>query len=168
MGHKCPKTCRDDPIDVGTPPLVDGHWIPDVTMLNHMAQDGMDTGSNPWPPMLSDELCEEMNVQGGKRNDENKRALDAISFCVVENANKNTMTKVLCMVYTMQESHATKICAICETWASHCDGFLAFSTESGPRIPAISIAHDGPCNLNHMEICGKRFDQYGNLCTTIM
>jgi glycoprotein-N-acetylgalactosamine 3-beta-galactosyltransferase len=47
------------------------------------------------------------------------------------------------MVYTVESSHPTRLRAIRETWAGGCDGFLAFSTVSDPRIPAISIPHDG-------------------------
>lgn len=47
------------------------------------------------------------------------------------------------MVYTMKENHATNIRAIRETWGSGCDGFLAFSTLSDPRIPTISLPHEG-------------------------
>ena len=51
--------------------------------------------------------------------------------------------KIMCLLYTMESAHAAQIRAIRETWASQCDGFLAFSTASDPRIPAISIPHDG-------------------------
>jgi glycoprotein-N-acetylgalactosamine 3-beta-galactosyltransferase len=54
------------------------------------------------------------------------------------------------MVYTMKEQHATNIRAIRETWASHCDGFLAFSTADDPRLPAISLPHAGKEEYNNM------------------
>ena len=54
------------------------------------------------------------------------------------------------MVYTMEVNHATNIRAMRETWAPYCDGFLAFSTASDPRIPAISLPHDGPEAYNNM------------------
>lgn len=54
------------------------------------------------------------------------------------------------MVYTMEENHATNIRAMRETWAPHCDGFLAFSTANDPRLPAISLPHDGPEEYNNM------------------
>lgn len=54
------------------------------------------------------------------------------------------------MLYTMKEQHATNIRAIRETWASYCDGFLAFSTADDPRIPAISLPHEGKEEYNNM------------------
>ena len=54
------------------------------------------------------------------------------------------------MVYTMKEQHATNIRAIGETWASYCDGYLAFSTANDPRIPAILLPYE-------------RSGEYGNM-----
>jgi hypothetical protein len=70
--------------------------------------------------------------------------LDQVPITVIPNQNEEGGPKILCMVYTMEAKHATNIRGIRETWASHCDGFLAFSTASDPRIPAISLPHDGP------------------------
>jgi glycoprotein-N-acetylgalactosamine 3-beta-galactosyltransferase len=50
----------------------------------------------------------------------------------------------------MEENHATNIRAMRETWAPYCDGFLVFSTANDPRIPAISIPHNGPEHYNNM------------------
>jgi len=44
----------------------------------------------------------------------------------------------------MADAHANRIRAMRDTWAGGCDGFLAFSTESDPRLPAISLEHEGP------------------------
>lgn len=52
--------------------------------------------------------------------------------------------RLMCLVYTMADAHANRIRAMRETWAGGCDGFLAFSTESDPRLPAISLDHEGP------------------------
>ena len=41
----------------------------------------------------------------------------------------------------MEVRHATRVRAIRETWAGGCDGFLAFSTVSDPRIPAMQVKH---------------------------
>jgi glycoprotein-N-acetylgalactosamine 3-beta-galactosyltransferase len=57
---------------------------------------------------------------------------------------------IMCMVYSMEISHATSIRAIRETWAPYCDGFLVFSTANDPRIPAISLPHDGPEQWHNM------------------
>eukprot|EP00532_Pseudo-nitzschia_australis_P010185 CAMPEP_0168243552 /NCGR_PEP_ID=MMETSP0140_2-20121125/24120_1 /TAXON_ID=44445 /ORGANISM="Pseudo-nitzschia australis, Strain 10249 10 AB" /LENGTH=194 /DNA_ID=CAMNT_0008178939 /DNA_START=207 /DNA_END=788 /DNA_ORIENTATION=- len=44
----------------------------------------------------------------------------------------------------MEQKHHTNIRAIQETsWGPGCDGFLAFLTRDDPRLPAISLAHDG-------------------------
>jgi glycoprotein-N-acetylgalactosamine 3-beta-galactosyltransferase len=57
---------------------------------------------------------------------------------------------IMCMVYTMEANHASNIRAMRETWAPYCDGFLAFSTADDPRIPAISLPHDGKEEYNNM------------------
>eukprot|EP00585_Thalassiosira_rotula_P024771 CAMPEP_0196248830 /NCGR_PEP_ID=MMETSP0913-20130531/41427_1 /TAXON_ID=49265 /ORGANISM="Thalassiosira rotula, Strain GSO102" /LENGTH=48 /DNA_ID= /DNA_START= /DNA_END= /DNA_ORIENTATION= len=44
----------------------------------------------------------------------------------------------------MEAAHSTRIRAIRETWGGGCDGFLAFSTKSDPRLPTIHLEHDGP------------------------
>jgi len=50
----------------------------------------------------------------------------------------------------MEDSHPTNIRAIRETWGPGCDGFLAFSTASDPRLPAISIPHEGKEEYDNM------------------
>jgi len=78
--------------------------------------------------------------------------LDAVPLSVppLTPAELETTPKVLCMIYTMKENHPTNIRAMRETWAPHCDGFLAFSTANDPRLPAISLPHDGPEEYNNM------------------
>jgi glycoprotein-N-acetylgalactosamine 3-beta-galactosyltransferase len=147
--HECPGLCRDSEDDLRTKSdtlNVPENWIPDVTMLRRMLMKGTDQHGNPWPPPLDKELCEPMNPSGGKSGDINKDLLDAVpirGMPLVEQDDGSYSPKILCIVYTMEESHATKIRAMRETWAGGCDGFLAFSTKSDPRIPAISIPHQG-------------------------
>ncbi len=76
--------------------------------------------------------------------------LDKVPLSIPSPNTGNTTPKVLCMIYTMKEQHATNIRAMRETWASYCDGFLAFSTANDPRLPAISLPHDGPEEYNNM------------------
>lgn len=57
---------------------------------------------------------------------------------------------VLCLMYTMETQHATSVRAARETWAGGCDGFLAFSTRSDPRLPAIALPHVGPEAYDNM------------------
>jgi glycoprotein-N-acetylgalactosamine 3-beta-galactosyltransferase len=148
--HKCPKTCRTE--DLGEPPDPPPNWIPDVRALHRMYKAGNDANGNPWPPPLSEEFCEQIGLSGGKHHDNNKALLDAVPISIgsSSNANIDTAPKILCMIYTMQEAHETRVRAIRETWAGACDGFLAFSTKSDPRIPAISIPHDGKEEYSNM------------------
>jgi hypothetical protein len=153
--NKC-QTCRDSQQDLQpVPPPPSEDWIPDVTMLRRMLLEGHDSNGNPWPPALDQELCEPIGTFGGKL-DQNLQALN-VSHIIAKPflAEKDVIPpdaspKLLCLVYTMKENHATNIRAIRETWGSYCDGFLAFSTASDPRIPAISIPHDGPEEYNNM------------------
>jgi glycoprotein-N-acetylgalactosamine 3-beta-galactosyltransferase len=169
--HQCPGLCRDSEDDLKTETdswNVSDNWIPDVTMLRRMMVKGTDERGNPWPPPLDKELCEPINPSGGKRGDINKDLLDAVpirGMPMVEQDDGSYSPKILCIVYTMEESHATKIRAIRETWAGGCDGFLAFSTKSDPRIPAISIPHQGEESYDNMwqkvrsmlEFVGKHY-----------
>lgn len=144
--HGCKTTCRDESDAFGDVPHVPDDWVPDVTMLHRMFVAQKDANGNPWPPPLSDELCEPIGVFGG-RTDENKELVDAVPI-IAERSGSGP--KVLCMIYTMADAHPTRVRAIRETWGGGCDGFLAFSTVSDPRIPAISIPHDGGESYDNM------------------
>mmetsp|Transcript_7883 Transcript_7883/g.23184 ORF Transcript_7883/g.23184 Transcript_7883/m.23184 type:complete len:533 (+) Transcript_7883:113-1711(+) len=137
-------------------------WIPDVTVLRRMLEAGKDEHGNPWPPPLvtetDQELCEEIGVSGG-RADQNIVALNAVPIRGMDMLGRGIdystkkmkrAPKILCMVYTMKENHHTNIRAIRETWGPGCDGFLAFSTRDDPRLPAISLPHDGREEYNNM------------------
>lgn len=77
--------------------------------------------------------------------------LDAVPIVAQPpNDNDSNAPRILCMLYTVESAHATTIRAIRETWASHCDGFLAFSTANDPRIPAISLEHEGKEEYGNM------------------
>jgi glycoprotein-N-acetylgalactosamine 3-beta-galactosyltransferase len=165
--HGC-STCRDLAVEIGEPPPPPPlDWVPDVTMLRRMLLDGHDNNGNKWPPLLDKELCEPMG-DSGARKDDHQQLLAAVpihampfSEAAATTDSKNSIPqqqpqvqlegpKIMCLVYTMETAHANSIRAIRETWASGCDGFLAFSTRSDPRIPAISLPHDGPEDYNNM------------------
>lgn len=136
--HGCRTTCRDEPdaMGIATTPLDIPHdWVPDVTMLRRMFLAQQDANGNPWPPPLSTELCEPYRDE--------KHAINAIPIVGQPLLGTTGGPKIMCMIYTMASAHPTRVRAIRETWAGGCDGFLAFSTENDPRIPAISIPHDG-------------------------
>ena len=159
---ECAAICRDSIEEWGeipptvlksdTPPiLADGgkEWIPDVTMLKRMYIDGHDQAGNIWPPPYNDngELCEEIGTFGGKQDD-NIVLLRAVP--IQAQSFTHTGPKIFCGVYTMEKVHPTNIRAIRETWGPGCDGFLAFSTASDPRIPAISLPHTGKEEYENM------------------
>ena len=142
--HSC-STCRDLPEEMSmgeefiSSPVPEG-WVPDVSMLRRMYVEGKDAQGNPWPPPLDDELCEPIGLNGTSQDIE-KDALDNMAIAAAEISKEiNTgSNRVLCLIYTIESSHGTSVRAIRETWASGCDGFLAFSTVNDPRIPAIHL-----------------------------
>mmetsp|Transcript_36907 Transcript_36907/g.89620 ORF Transcript_36907/g.89620 Transcript_36907/m.89620 type:complete len:432 (+) Transcript_36907:103-1398(+) len=146
--HTC-KTCRDSPEDVSNSSSLDPgeDWIPDVTMLRRMFLDGHDANGNPWPPPLDNDLC---HVLGNNEN--TKKLLDEAQVvgAPISRTLETKNNKILCFIYTMEKKHATSIRAQRETWAPGCDGYLAFSTKSDPRIPAISIPHRGREEYSNM------------------
>lgn len=169
-GTDQPAGCRENPNELGDAPAVEKNWIPDVTMIRTMAMYGKDRDGNPFPPPLPNELCENIGVKGGKQGDSNKQCLDQAMihrtgpltsetvsitpsnhYDASSSVQKGTIDvpapKIMCLVYTMADAHANRIRSMRETWAGGCNGFLAFSTESDPRLPTISLEHDGPGEL---------------------
>lgn len=172
-GTDQPAGCRENPNELGDAPAVEKGWIPDVTMVRTMAIYGKDKDGNPFPPPLSNELCENIGVKGAKSGDTNKECLreaaihrtgpltsETVSITpsnhyeATPSVQKGTIDvpapKIMCSVYTMADAHANRIRAMRDTWAGGCDGFLAFSTESDPRLPVISLEHDGPESYDNM------------------
>ena len=58
--------------------------------------------------------------------------------------------KVLCMLYTSQPSHSSKLNAIVNTWARDCDGFLAASNFTEIDLGAADLIHSGPETYRNM------------------
>lgn len=156
--------CRENPKLFGKAPLTYDGWVPDVTMVRSMLMHGKDRDGNAFPPLLDAELCENINERGDEEDDANKECLSQAliksgplnsgtviidpsnHFGVVGKSESVTVRApaLMCLVYTISEAHIRRISAMRETWAGGCDGFLAFSTESDPRLPTISLPHDGP------------------------
>jgi hypothetical protein len=147
-------------------------------MVRKMMIHGKDGDGNRFPPPLSMELCEDIGDSGEITGDTNKECLRETMIRPTGPLNSTTVSidpsnhfgqefhsrngsitvpapKVMCLVYTMANAHSNRIRAMRDTWAGGCDGFLAFSTESDPRLPAISIQHEGPEEYNNVsvEIC---------------
>ena len=170
-GTNQPLGCRENPSAFGTAPKVDSDWIPDVSMIRTMLMHGKDRNGSPFPPPLDKELCENIGVSGEKQDDSNKECLHQTGIKAIGMLNSTTVTidpsnhyggggdakqitvpapNLMCLVYTMADAHSNRIQSMRETWAGGCDGFLAFSTESDPRLPAISLPHDGPEEYRNM------------------
>ena len=178
-GSKQPFGCLEQPAQLGNdsfPVLNETSWVPDVSMLRTMLMYGKDIKGNPYPPLLSKDLCKDMNGKGEKNvTDENKICLreakikpmgplSAVTVNIspwnhfgvdlVADEDKISIEvpapKVLCMAYTVKNSHSTRIRAIRDTWAGGCDGFLAFSSSSDPRLPAIALQQEGPQSYDNM------------------
>eukprot|EP00903_Cladosiphon_okamuranus_P006776 g6606.t1 len=63
---------------------------------------------------------------------------------------QKTTPRVFCGIYTHQPNHATKVKAIQDTWASHCDGFVAFSDVADLELNTFKIKHEGPEEYGNM------------------
>ena len=149
----CP-ICDDNPQDFGVAPNPgSSDWIPDAKMLHSMLLDGRDKNGNPWPPALSRDYCLPMSdTDGSDQQDGAKVLFDRVpirSSKTTRDTDSNGPT-IFCGVYTTAESHSRNIRAIRETWAPRCDGFVAFSTATDPRIPALKVEHEGPEEYDNM------------------
>uniref|UniRef100_A0A7R9U3Q6 N-acetylgalactosaminide beta-1,3-galactosyltransferase n=1 Tax=Pinguiococcus pyrenoidosus TaxID=172671 RepID=A0A7R9U3Q6_9STRA len=137
-------TCRMEDAPEDDEVVVPQDYVPDVWKLRRWAIQGVDDSGEQWPPPLPQEFCEDLGDFGGQ-SDGNKKALQAMGL-VADAALPPTDDdpKLLCIVYTTASRHTTSIRAQRETWGSQCDGFLVFSTEADPRIPAVKVEFEGP------------------------
>eukprot|EP00752_Nemacystus_decipiens_P004621 g4218.t1 len=63
---------------------------------------------------------------------------------------RRTSPRVFCGIFTHQTNHATKVKAIQDTWAPHCDGFVAFSDVTDLQLGTFKIKHEGPEEYDNM------------------
>ncbi|CAN0045847.1 unnamed protein product [Ectocarpus sp. 4 AP-2014] len=80
-------------------------------------------------------------------NDSHKQLIDQVD---VWGGAAKTAPRIFCGVYTYHANHDTKIKAIKETWASRCDGFVAFSDQVDLAVPSFKIKHEGPEEWDNM------------------
>lgn len=103
--------------------------------------------------MLVDEQC----YLGGQ--------LDEISYAAIQKIRKGIIhnkkllasippnvprPKILCMVYTHEGAHETKLKAIVDTWANDCDGFFAASNVTDASLGAMKLDFPGPESYANM------------------
>ncbi|CAN0346077.1 unnamed protein product, partial [Ectocarpus fasciculatus] len=79
--------------------------------------------------------------------DDHKKLLTQID--VWDGAEKGA-PRIFCGIYTHEKNHATKVKAVKETWASHCDGFVAFSDVADLELQTFKIKHEGPEEYSNM------------------
>lgn len=147
--HPGCKICLDDPLDLQPVPEAPQDWVPDATLLHNMMLDGKDKEGQPWPPPISTDYCGAIGEFGGP-NDPSKLLFDEVPIRGMPPSPEEEGPTIFCGVYTMEVNHAGNVRAMRETWAPHCDGFVAFSTASDPRIPAMAIEHEGPEEYDNM------------------
>lgn len=137
-------TCRFGPMS--PPPEAPAGWVPDVAMLRRMALRKTDASGFPWPPPLDDtELCDDFGQEDGAKN-----LLRTVPVRARPLTAPSGGPRVLCLMLTTASRHGDLVRAVRETWASGCDGFLALSTQSDPRIPSVRIPHRGLENHHDM------------------
>ena len=56
----------------------------------------------------------------------------------------------MCIIYTIEKSHATAARGVRDTWASRCDGWVTMSTATDADIPAVNIPHEGVEEYNNI------------------
>jgi len=149
------------------PDIDEESLTPNVTMIRTMLVNGRDDDGNEFPPPMTD-LCHAHPVEGSDHD--YVKALREATIHTTGSLNSTTVKiapwnhygkdkhfaektdslievpapRLMCLVYTVRESHNDKIDAIRNTWAGGCDGFLVFSTTTDLTIPAIAIRHKGP------------------------
>lgn len=74
--------------------------------------------------------------------------------------------RILCAVYTHAGQHDMAE-TVARTWGKHCDGFLAFSTETHPALGLVHLVHQGPEAYGNMwqkvrSIWGYLYQHYLN------
>lgn len=80
-------------------------------------------------------------------SDGHKKLLDQVD---VWGGSAKLAPRIFCGIYTYHKNHKTKVKAIKETWASRCDGFVAFSDEVDNAVPSFKIKHEGPEEWDNM------------------
>ena len=82
---------------------------------------------------------------------ESRDFLAATDTATTSNSDVVAVPRILCMVYTVDLPNSRRnIDAILQTWAPHCDGFLAFSNVTIPERNTVNVLHQGPESYNNM------------------
>jgi glycoprotein-N-acetylgalactosamine 3-beta-galactosyltransferase len=92
------------------------------------------------PPPFSRNMTDACSI----RDHNSKMIREKISVALEsQSSTDRPRAKILCIVYTTESNHATKIPVIRETWGPRCDGFMVASTKTDPKVNAVEIGHQG-------------------------
>mmetsp|Transcript_48179 Transcript_48179/g.139602 ORF Transcript_48179/g.139602 Transcript_48179/m.139602 type:complete len:432 (+) Transcript_48179:138-1433(+) len=139
--------CREERPEADTVPVVPDGWMPDIRKLRRFAIARADAQGRHFPPELPKELCG--HIPFGIRHADSTVTLLKEAQIKAQTA-ESAGPSIMCIIYTMEKHHYSQLRAMRETWASGCDGWLAFSNVSDPRIPTISIPHAGKEEYKNM------------------
>ncbi|CAM9474717.1 unnamed protein product [Ectocarpus fasciculatus] len=121
------------PIGRGSPPL--------------SGSEDSQINGQPWDYQEKIEGANVLPTQGvlpgtcdGNDDDDHKKLLSQIR---VWEAAAKTEPRIFCGISTRHQNHRTNVKAIKETWASHCDGFVAFSDKTDHELNTFKIKQEG-------------------------
>jgi len=87
------------------------------------------------------------------------KLLNIVSVVPLAESNPKNL-KLFCGIYTMASNHQTNVKATIDTWGKKCTGFMAFSTEADPTLPALKIEHEGDEAYDNMWQKSKSIWKY--------
>ncbi|GMH84599.1 hypothetical protein TrST_g801 [Triparma strigata] len=102
------------------------------------------------PPMNFIPSKEKLCKKGGARGlgDADYKMYEHVKVSPLTEASKKA--RVLCTIYTYPAHHASHVTAARETWAQHCDGFMAVSTSTDEALNTVNIPHEGEEEYNNI------------------
>ena len=107
----------------------------------------------PFPPRQPASFCKTTRPDG--RPDATKDVLERIAIAppvppAAPGAPPRPAGGLMCIIYTIEKSHATAARGVRDTWASRCDGWVTMSTATDADIPAVNIPHEGVEEYNNI------------------
>ena len=67
-----------------------------------------------------------------------------------QSSSSSSSPRILCIVYTHSNRHYPYLQSVIDTWGRQCDGFIASSNLTNPKLNAVNIPHRGIESYNNM------------------